>query len=212
MSAPHTRRQLLAGGVGAVAGLSAIAPAIARADSSEQTQDKSSPKVQDGKVLHGLLDAERLLRYGYEHALGTGYLKHDARRLTRFQLGQEEEHVAALESHLRALSLPASATAEEHPGQFPPAAVTELFQAAQHERDALQVIVQIESVAESSYFRAVGAFTDPALVRLAMEILACEAQHWSMLVGLLHRGDATQAVPHPAVRGSMHIGTPHTTT
>ena len=212
MSAGQTRRQLLAGGVGAAAGLSAIAPAIARADSSGQTQDKLPPRVQDGKILHKLLDAERLLRYGYEHALGTGYLKHDARKLTRLQLAHEEEHVAALESHLRALNLPASALKEEHPGQFPPSVVTDLFQAAQHESGALQVIVQIENVAESSYFTAVGTFNDPALVRLATQILACEAQHWTMLVDLLHKGDATHAVPHPAVRGSKHIGTPHTTT
>jgi hypothetical protein len=209
MSAQHTRRQLLVGGVGA-AGLSALAPALARADSGDHAKPKLAPNVQDAKTLQQLLDAERLLRYGYEHALGTGYLKHDARELALHQLAQEEAHVAALESHLSALHVRRSAYAEKNPPAFPPETVTELFKAAQNEREALQVIVQIENVAESSYFTAVDTFNDLGLVRLAAAILACEGQHWTMLVGLLHKGDATQAVPHPYVRGQMHIGKPHT--
>jgi Ferritin-like domain len=210
MSDRPTRRQLLAGGVGTAAGLSAIGPAVAWADSGHQAQD--SPKVQDGKTIQQLLYNERLLIYGYQHALGTGFLNHDARALVLLQLVDEEAHVAALKAHQSALNVPSKsvvAPKRQHPLPFPPQAVTDLFNAARHEQDALQVIVQIESVAESGYFVAAAEFHDPQLVRLAAEILACEAQHWTMLVDLLHQGDATQAVPHPTVRGSMHIGTPH---
>jgi hypothetical protein len=200
----------LLGGVGAAAGLSVIGPDVARAASG----DKAEPKVEDGKTLEQLLYNERLLIYGYEHALGTEFLKHDARELALRQLAHEEAHVARLKARLSALNLPTTTVQgpkRKQPLLFPPQAVTDLFNAAQHEHDALQVVVQIESVAESGYFVAAANFHDPQLVRLAAEILACEAQHWTMLVDLLHRGDATQAVPHPTVRGSMHIGTPHTT-
>ena len=211
MPARQTRRQVLVRGVGAAAGLSAIAPAVARADSSDHGKPKLSPNDQDAQTLQKLLDAERLLRYGYRHALGTGYLKHDARELALRQLAQEEAHVEALHSHLRALHVSKSVYAEKSPGPFPPSDVADLIQIVMDERTALQVIVQIENVAESNYFTAVGTFNDTGLVRLATEILACEAQHWTMLVGLLHKGDATKAVPTPYVRGQMQVGKPHTT-
>jgi rubrerythrin len=214
MSDRSTRRQLLAGGVGLAAGLSAITPAVVEADSGATAQKQLPPKLQDAKTLERLLYNERLLMYGYEHALETGLLKHDSRELALRQLAHEEAHVATLKAHLKALNLPKKTVEgpkRQQPLAFPPQAVTDLFNAAEHEKDALQVIVQIESVAESGYFVAAAAFHDPQLIRLAAEILACEAQHWTMLVALLHRGDATQAVPHPTVRGSMHIGTPHTT-
>lgn len=211
MSARHTRRQVLVRGVGAAAGLSAIAPAVAQADSSDHGKPKLSPNDQDAQTLQKLLDGERLLRYAYEHALGTGYLNHDARELALRQLAQEEAHVAALQSHLSALRVSRSVYAEKNPGPFPPSDVADLIQIVVDERTALQAIVQIENVAESYYFTAVGTFNDTGLVRLAAEILACEAQHWTMLVGLLHKGDATKAVPTPYVRGQKQVGKPHTT-
>jgi ferritin-like protein len=208
-SPPSTRRQLLLGGVGAAAGLSAVAPALARADSSDQGGGaKRPPKVQDGIEIQKLLADEALLMYGYEHALGTGLLNHDARELCLLQLAHEEAHVAALHSALDVRLPPID---HGQPDRSLRQAVDDLFNLAQHEREVLQVIVQIENVAQSGYFRAASLFHDPKLVRLAAEVLACEGQHWTMLVDLLHRGDATQAVPHPTVRGSMHIGTPHTT-
>jgi ferritin-like protein len=209
MPAASTRRQLLAGGVGAAAGLSVIAPGVAWADSGDQSDSKLPPKVQDGKVLQRLLEAERLLQYGYEHALGSGYLKHTAQQLALQQLAHEQAHVTMLQEQLKALSLPNAALQKKSTEHFPPEDVSSLFKAAKHEKDQLQVIVQIENLAQSSYFKAAGGFHDRRLVRLAAEILACEAQHWTMLVDLLHKGDATRAVPHPTVRGSMHISKPH---
>lgn len=212
-SSGSTRRQLLLGGVGAAAGLAAISPAVAQANSTDPGDSNLPPKVQDAKILQGLLDAEHLLMYGYEHALGTGLLKHDARELALLQLAHEEAHVAALRKHLRALNVrnpPGTSAQSEHYRSLRQS-VDELFNLAKHEREVLQVIVQIENVGQSGYFTAAGTFHDRKLIQLAAETLACEAQHWTMLVTLLHKGDATQAVPHPTVRGSMHIGTPHTT-
>jgi hypothetical protein len=210
MAAGSTRRQLLAGGVGAAAGLAVIGADAAWADSPDQQESKLPPKVRDGRILQRLLKAESLLQYGYGHALASGYLKHDAQALARQQLAHEQAHVAALEMHLGALNLSASALKEKgNPDHSVFDAAHALFKAAQHEKEELQVVVQIENVAQASYFAAVDGFHDPELVRLAAEILACEAQHWTMLVDLLHKGDATRAVPHPAVRGQKHIAKPH---
>lgn len=210
MSARATRRQVLLRGVGAAAGLSALAPAAAWADSGDATASREPPQVQDGRILQQLLNVEGLLMYGYEHAVGTGYLKHDARELALLQLAHEEAHMAELHSGLEALNLRRAPSKQEPSAHSLRQSVDQLFNAAQHEREALQVVVQIENVAQSSYFKAAAGFNKPALVKLATEVLACEAQHWTMLVNLLHKGDATQAVPHPFVRGSMHIGVPHT--
>lgn len=213
MRANATRRQLLLRGAGAAAGLSAVAPALAQAYAGDQGGSNEPPKVQDARILAGLLQAERLLMYGYEHALGTGFLKHDASELALLQLAHEEAHVTALREHMKALNVRKPPSTKKQSDEYHSLrqAVDQLFSLAQHERETLQVIVQIENVGQSGYFTAAGLFHDPKLVRLAVEILACEAQHWTMIVDLLHKGDATQAVPHPTVRGSMHIGTPHTT-
>lgn len=211
MSAGPTRRELMLGGLGAAAALSAAAPALAQADSVEVAGSKLPPKAQDGAILQKLLAAERLLIFAYEHALGTGFLKHDARQLALRQLAHEQAHVARLKSHLRALGLSRSALQAAAPAPITKDDLAELLSIVKDERTALQVVVQIENLGQSAYFTAAGTFHDPKLVRLAAEVLACEAQHWTLLVDLLHRGDATQAVPHPTVRGSQHIGTPHTT-
>ena len=210
MRARPTRRELLVGGAGAAAGAAAIAPALAQADSSAQNLP---PKVQDAQTLQGLIDAEGLLIYGYKHALGTGSLHRDARQLCLLQLAHERAHAAALHSQLDALKVrnPPGRTDQAGHLQSLRAAVDQLFGLAQDERAVLQVIVQIENVGQSGYFVAAGTFNDRKLVHMAAEALAVEAQHWTMLVDLIHRGDATQAVPHPTVRGSMHISTPHTT-
>jgi hypothetical protein len=209
MATSSTRRQLLAGGFGAAAGLAVIAPVAAPADSGNQLESKLPPKVQDGRTLQGLLKVELLLQYGYQHALSSGYLKHDGQELAQAQLADEQAHVAALQAHLRARNLSPSALEEKSREPLPYDQVNALFKAATHEKDQLQVVVQIENLAQSYYFRAAGGFHDRQLVRLAAEILACEAQHWTMLVDLLHKGNATRAVPNPTVRGSMHIGKPH---
>ena len=42
----------------------------------------------------------------------------------------------------------------------------------------------------------------PALVRLSAQIMACEAQHWTVLSGLRNPGQYVKAIPWPYVYGS----------
>ncbi len=210
MTGRPTRRALLAGGLGAATGLSALASS-ARGDAG--SQGRSLPSwVEDGKVLQQLLQAERTVEYGCRQALSSGKLKRASRDVVRLLLAHADAHVAALRVHLDALHLPQNQSHPQHPAPFPPAQIADLFKEIKHETDALQGLVQIMNVAQYSYFSAVGSFHDLRLVRLAAEILANEAQHWTILEDLLHKGDATLAVPHPYARGSLGISKPHTTT
>ena len=66
----------------------------------------------------------------------------------------------------------------------------------------LKLLVDVESLVESAYFQAVGKVQDVALVRICAEILGSEAQHWTVLGGLLNHQDPTKAVPYPFVAGT----------
>lgn len=205
MTARPTRRQLLAGGLGAAAGLASTAEADAAAGG------QALPSwVQDGKVLQQLLQAERTLAYGCQQALSSGKLKRASQDEVFLLLAHGQAHVAALEGHLNALRLPHSTSQSQQSAPFPPKQIADLFRKLHHERDALQALVQIMNLSQYSYFSAVGSFHDLGLARMAAEILANQAQHWTVLEDLLHKGDATLAVPHPYARGSLHISKPHT--
>lgn len=221
MGERSTRRQLLAGGLGAAAGLAALAP-TARADDPVQGRSPSG-RAQDGQVLHQLLQSEQLLQYACQRVFDSGQLNQTSQDVVLLVLDQQQAHIQALQSHLEKLHLPptppsrqAQQAAASPPEQVTelfkqvtPEQVTDLFKQIKHEKDALQALVQIMNLVESGYFTAAASFHDAQLARLAAAILANQAQHWTMLVDLLHRGDATRAVPSPYVRGSMHISKPH---
>jgi rubrerythrin len=71
-----------------------------------------------------------------------------------------------------------------------------------NQHDALKLLVDVESLAENVYFEAVGIITEPPLMRTCAEIMGCEAQHWTVLSGLLNHRDPNKAVPYPFVAGS----------
>jgi hypothetical protein len=206
-----TRRQLLAGGIGAAAaGLVGIPAAAAQQGTTGQGQS-IPPALQDAATLQQLLEVERVLEYGAEKSLASGKLGHDARELVLLILANEEEHVSALQEHLRQLHVPNSSS-KQSSSTFPRQQAESLFLNLKSEVQALQALVQVENLVESAYFTAVGNFHQGGLSQLAAEILAVEAQQWALLEALLHRGDPTKAAPHPAVRGAQTIGKPHTTT
>ncbi len=71
-----------------------------------------------------------------------------------------------------------------------------------NQHDCLKLLVDVESLAENAYFEAIGAVRDPGLVRACAGAMGCEAQHWTVLSGLLNHQDATRAVPYPFVEGT----------
>ncbi|MFL5822446.1 MAG: ferritin-like domain-containing protein [Solirubrobacteraceae bacterium] len=202
--AGQSRRQLIAGGLG-VAAAAAGAPALATAKDATTANMPSNP-AHDRRVLEKLLDTERLLHFAYQQAISYGKLGHASQEIVALLLDQEFAHTRALNARLASLP-PAPSTrrssTKRHP--FPPAKVTGLFKQIKTETGALGAVVEIENLAESSYFMAIAQLHNPALITLATQILANEAQHWTLLVSLLHKGRPEAAVPHPSVRGSQHL-------
>ena len=70
------------------------------------------------------------------------------------------------------------------------------------QRDCLKLLIDVESVAEGAYFLAIGKLGDRGRVRTAAGIMGCEAQHWTILSGVLNGGNVLRSVPYPFVAGS----------
>ena len=200
----RTRRELIAGGLGLAAG-AAGAPAAAQATDLASGNPSVAP-AHDRQVLERLLNTEDLLQWAYEQAIGSGKLGHASQEVVDLILDQEFAHSRVLKVRLAAL--PASRSAPRHPTKprpFPPPKVTAHFKQVKTESGALAAVVEIENLAEANYYNAVAHLHDPALVTMATQILANEAQHWTLLASLLHKGRPEAAVPHPYVRGSQQL-------
>ena len=197
MARQPTRRELVCASLGvAGGGLAASALVPASADAA------STPS--DADVLGKTLRIETLIVYCYERVLGTGVLGAQARGLVGQLLGHERQHVAAVKRELRRRGItvqPAWTTrsADDELGRHRVTArLTDL--GTQHK--CLRLLVDLESVAEGAWFEALAKLADPALSALGASIIGCEAQHWTVLSGLSHRGDVRKTVPYPFVRGS----------
>jgi hypothetical protein len=146
--------------------------------------------VSDAKVLRTLLEVERRLSLAYRRVLASGSLNVVvAAELTRFE-AQEREHIGALE---RELSI-SRASPEGFPAPLGPVLQTQ--------GDALTTLVKAEAMAQSAYRQAISQLRQTALVKLAAEIFACEAQHSTLLSILMHPQDPAAAVPAAFVTGS----------
>ena len=183
-----TRRQLLA-----AAGGNAQTGVAATAARSSGGGDEA--------VLGDTLEVERLLVWGYEHVLAAGTLEPLGREVITEQLAHEREHLATVAAvlgrgALAPLSLAAAQAAlgRRHVAASPEQLVT------QHR--SVRLLVDLESVAEGAWFHALAKLQDPALAVLGARIMACEAQHWTVLSGLSHPGEAVITVPSPFVRGT----------
>jgi hypothetical protein len=143
--------------------------------------------------------------YAAEKSLDLGKLGPDAKELVLLIQANAKQHVARLQDDLQALRVPARPSPTIIPQD-----VVGLFSNINNEVSALQGLLQVESLVESAYWNAAGAFHDPRLSQLAAEILASQAQQWALLEALLHRGDPTKAAPFPYVRGAKTISKPHT--
>jgi hypothetical protein len=176
-----SRRELIARALAGAAAASITAPAGAGAASGGG----------DAKVLAGLLREERKLSAIYHHVLASGLLNVVVSAEISGFLDQEQQHIGALE---RELSLRGTIPAAEPRLSAPSRAETQ--------PDALDMLLGAESMAESAYLGALSKFEDPALVTLAAEIMASEAQHWSLLRALQNPGNLVATVPAAFVTGS----------
>jgi hypothetical protein len=140
----------------------------------------------------------------YRQVVSSDVLKPVVRRQLRTLLGQEIQHVTLLEHALRSRGaiVPAPPSVESAQVVLTRHQVRWSITQLHNQHDSLKLLVDVESLAESVYFDAVGVVAEPALVRMCAEIMGCEAQHWTVLSGLLNHQDATKAVPYPFVAGS----------
>ncbi len=192
------RRRLLAGALLA-GGLAVARPALAFAAATPAPPS-------DSDLLAGLLSVEALVATVYERVLAGGRLSPRAHRLARRVLAQEQAHAAALTAQLALFGgTPPS------PHVAPAALQAEL---ARHkitinvdslgsEKDALKLLTQAESVAEGAYFAAMSKLSHPRLITLGAEILASEAQHFTLVAQILHPHDLgfNKTVPDAFVQG-----------
>jgi hypothetical protein len=196
-----TRRELLAGtlaGAGAAAGLSALAvPAPAAAD---------VPVLTQPQVVADALEIERLMVLAYRRVLTSPTITPSVRHTLTVHLAHEQEHLTAVAAHAADLGLPAPTSPLD-------IATAKALMTKHHvsgglvhlpptEGECLVLLVDLESVAEGVYFNGLRDLTNPALIRLAAQVMSCEAQHWTVLMGVVNPGVIVKAVPWPFVLGS----------
>ncbi len=176
-----SRRQLLGGILAGAVASTGLAPSA----------DAAGAAGGDDRLLATLLGVERRLSSTYHRVLASGQLGVIvAAEVTGF-LGQEQQHIVALEQELalRGSSAPIAP-------RFEPGGPLET------ESDALDLLLGAETMAEGAYFSALSKLEDPALVALAAEIMASEAQHWTLLRALRNPANLAATVPVAFVTGS----------
>lgn len=177
---------------------------MARRTTRRELIGAAAPLGRDRRLLARTLRIQTLGLWTYDRVLDHGRLEPDARRIILRLRGYEREHVAVLTRHLAApghLALPTWSTtsaAAELDRHGIGASVGGL--GTQH--DCLRLLIDVESLIEAAWFAAIGGLSDPTLATLAAQIMACEAQHWTVLSGLSHHEDPKMTVPYPFVRGS----------
>jgi hypothetical protein len=165
---------------------------------------RGAEPVSDPKLVQLLLGAELLAAAVYERVLATGLLSPRSQRAARGLLAHEHAHAAALQAQLGRLAAAApappadtkaveSALSDHH--------VTRSFTDLHHERDCLDLLLDLENLMEGAYFQAMSKLAQPRLLQLGAEILASEAQHYALLGELRRRKDFSRAVPYAFVEG-----------
>jgi hypothetical protein len=192
-----TRRELIA---------RTIVASTAAALATPVTAAAATPSAEtDAGVLTDVVRIELLLAFAYERVLASGLLTTGAQPIARQLLGHEHAHLATLTAELEGLRGmvppgPASVAAadEELATRDVPGSLAGLHT----QRDCLKLLIDIEGVAEGGYYAAMRKLRDPALLRTCAAIMACEAQHWTVLSELQHPGEIARAVPSAYVQGS----------
>jgi hypothetical protein len=70
------------------------------------------------------------------------------------------------------------------------------------QNDCLKLLVDLESAAEGAHYTVLKDLSLPAHQHLSVQMMACEAQHWTVLSGLRNPGQYVKAIPWPFVYGT----------
>jgi len=187
----------MAGALAAAGGAAGLAVAAAPAC--------ADAPVTDAQALSKALDVERLMVLAYRRVLASGALAPDIQRAISPYLGHETEHVSAVAAALAKMGV----NADTGPLSLSAAGaalsmhnIPVSFGDLHSQNDCMRLLVDLESVAEGVYFTALKTLSTAPLQRLAAQIMACEAQHWTAVSGLRNPGQYVKAVPWPFVTGS----------
>lgn len=194
-----TRREVVTGAVAAL-GAGALGAGF---DPGAALADEPPPTPAD--LLGKALLVERLIVFAYERVFASGALSPGIQRAITPHLAQERAHLAAVAAELTRLGAPAPTA----PLSLPAASdalgehqTSDSLTDLHTEKDCLKLLVDLESVAEGAYYTPLKDLTDPRQVRLCAQIMACEAQHWTVLSGLRNPGQYVKAIPWPYVYGT----------
>jgi len=197
MQTRANRRQVIARSIAIAGAATALLPPV--------DTDAAVPAPRtDGQVLAGTLEVEKLVVLAYRQVLASGALGAGIQGTAAQLLQHEDEHVAALAAALRRLGAAPSVGPTNVASADKALAAHQVSTSLTNlrtERDCLQLLIDVEAVAEGAYFIAISKLRDSSSLRLSAEIMACEAQHWTALSELLHPGDLASAVPSPFVEG-----------
>jgi hypothetical protein len=183
-----------AGSAGAAGGLAVLAdPAAADAP------------VTDADALSKALMIERLMVLGYRRVLASGTLSPDIEHALTPYLSHEIQHQYAIAGALSGMGavpdtgpLGLDAAGEVLSKHYSSVSFGDLHS----QNDCMRLLVDLESLAEGVYFTALATLSTAPLQRLAAQIMACEAQHWTAVSGLRNPGQYVKAIPWPFVTGS----------
>jgi hypothetical protein len=195
-AARSTRRQVIA--VALAVGGGVLARGVPAATAAV------TPPMTDTGLLAAALAAEEVSLLAYRFVLGAGMLPAHAHHVVHGLYEHERAHIATLQSDLAAVGgVPPS----------PPTSETDVATAlskhkmssalamAKTEKDALQLLLDVESLCEGAYYTAIGGLRATGPLVHAAQALAGEAQHSTLIAGLLYKGEVTESVPYWYVAG-----------
>lgn len=197
MGREPTRRELIAGAAAAGAAAS-LAVGAASAGATAGTSSEA-------EAMAYALEVERVAVIAYGQVLATSVLSASLRAQLQLLAAQERQHVAKLEQIVGGLGAqvsPAPATVSAAQGILDQHQVGASLTALSNEHDCLRLLVDVESLTEGAYFKAIPQLQQPSLLRTSLQLMGSDAQHWTVLSGIQHAGDVSLSVPYPFVQGS----------
>ena len=118
---------------------------------------------------------------------------------------QERAHVRALTARARASSAARCRRARSAPTAVDKALadrhVSGRVTKLRTEHDCVSLLLDLETVVQGVYFKAMSKLQNPGVLRLAAQIMANEAQHATAISEARRPGDIGQAVPYAFVEG-----------
>jgi ferritin-like protein len=188
-----SRRELIAGTLAAGGATALVA-----------SDPASAAPVTDASLLTAALTAEQLAVMAYERVLTLTVFTDPQLALLRGLLAHERAHVQVLKRELTALgaALPPAPTSDSDVDAALSAhGMSGNLAGLSTAKAALQLLLDVGALCEGAYYMAVEKLSVSGPLVRAIQALASEAQHATLLAEQLYGGDVTKAVPNWYVAG-----------